>query len=264
MSGLRETIRRRGGLTLTSRVVGGLWVVGQRTQTSPYNAAATEALKAQFPTQWNEIRQYAYDHPEHVDAINTYAPEDAYIMLPLIPQIGQIRRIKGNGNYVTLGQYDYANISYDIKAWLYNMQEFDTQLIGGDSWSYSAWITQIMSGGICNTMCDGSTRYTMTSNDISMLQENNVVTIQGRVKNRNASFSGTKNVYIFGAGNGHKTGAGVEIVKIQSALSFTSEADVFVPLKRTNGDIELLNLRTGTFATRSGVLAIEEPFTPAS
>ena len=70
MSGLRETIRRRGGLELTSRVVGGLWVVGQRTKTSPYNAAATAALMAAFPTQWPTIRDYGWQHPEIVPYVN--------------------------------------------------------------------------------------------------------------------------------------------------------------------------------------------------
>ena len=74
MSGLRETIRRRGGLELTSRVVGGLWVVGQRTVplATPYNAAATAALMAQFPSQWPTIRDYGWQHEEIVPWVNAY------------------------------------------------------------------------------------------------------------------------------------------------------------------------------------------------
>lgn len=71
MSGLRETIRRRGGLELTSRVVGGLWVVGERTKTSPYNAAATAALMAAFTAaQWATIRDYGWQHEEIVPYVN--------------------------------------------------------------------------------------------------------------------------------------------------------------------------------------------------
>ena len=70
MSGLVNTIRRRGGLELTSRVVCGLWVVGERTQTSPYNAAATAALMAAFPTQWPTIRDYGWQHEEIVPYVN--------------------------------------------------------------------------------------------------------------------------------------------------------------------------------------------------
>ena len=84
MSGLRETIRRRGGLELTSRVVGGLWVVGQRTKTSPYNAAATAALMAAFPTQWPTIRDYGWQHPALVPFIN----EDPMLVMSLIDGLG--------------------------------------------------------------------------------------------------------------------------------------------------------------------------------
>ena len=93
MSGLRETIRRRGGLELTSRVVGGLWVVGERTQTSPYNVAATAALKAAFPAQWPTIRDYGYAHPALVPFIN----EDPMLVCSLM-ELGKIRFLKGDGN----------------------------------------------------------------------------------------------------------------------------------------------------------------------
>ena len=86
MSGLRETIRRRGGLELTSRVVGGLGVVGERTKTSPYNAAATAARKAQFSAeQWATIRDYGWQHEEIVGYMNAYAVEDAKIAYSLVP-----------------------------------------------------------------------------------------------------------------------------------------------------------------------------------
>ena len=108
MSGLRETIRRRGGLELTSRVVGGLWVVGQRTVPSPYNAAATAALMAAFPTQWPTIRDYGWQHEEIVGYMNAYAPEDAKIAYSLVEGIG-VRKTKtinsnrGNGAYIDAG-----------------------------------------------------------------------------------------------------------------------------------------------------------------
>ena len=89
MSGLRETIRRRGGLELTSRVVGGLWVVGQRTVPSPYNAAATAALMAAFPTQWPTIRDYGFAHEALVPFIN----EDPMLVCSLIPSLGKERKI---------------------------------------------------------------------------------------------------------------------------------------------------------------------------
>ena len=107
MSGLRETIRRRGGLELTSRVVGGLWVVGERTvpeKPSPYNAAATAALMAAFPTQWPTIRDYGWQHEEIVGYMNAYAPEDAKIAYSLVPTLGVIRLLVGSGGaYINSG-----------------------------------------------------------------------------------------------------------------------------------------------------------------
>ena len=76
MSGLRETIRRRGGLELTSRVVGGLWVVGQRTKTSPYNAAATAYILANFENEWFDIKDFGFNNPAYVPLINAH-PERA-------------------------------------------------------------------------------------------------------------------------------------------------------------------------------------------
>ena len=84
MSGLRETIRRRGGLELTSRVVGGLWVVGQRTvpeKPSPYNAAATAALKAAFPDLWNTLMRFGFDNPDKVPFINQYPLVAPYLLV---------------------------------------------------------------------------------------------------------------------------------------------------------------------------------------
>ena len=52
---------------------------------SPYSAAATRALKAQFPTQWPTIRDYGFSHPEIVGYMNAYAPEDAKIAYSLVP-----------------------------------------------------------------------------------------------------------------------------------------------------------------------------------
>ena len=101
MSGLRETIRRRGGLELTSRVVGGLWVVGERTvpeKPSPYNAAATAALKAAFPTQWPTIRDYGFAHPALVPFIN----EDPMLVMSLIDGLGTRRLENTSGSYIVL------------------------------------------------------------------------------------------------------------------------------------------------------------------
>ena len=62
---------------------------------SPYSAAATAALKAQFPTQWATIRDYGFSHPEIVGYMNAYAPEDAKIAYSLVPTMGYDRWLIG-------------------------------------------------------------------------------------------------------------------------------------------------------------------------
>ena len=102
MSGLRETIRRRGGLELTSRVVGGLWVYGGRYG-SPYNAAATAALKAAFPTQWPTIRDYGWQHPEIVPYVNAN------------PTIGLFAATyDGFGDMIINNANDLSQIAFDL------------------------------------------------------------------------------------------------------------------------------------------------------
>ena len=70
---------------------------------SPYSAAATAALKAQFPTQWPTIRDYGFAHPEIVGYMNAYAPEDAKIAYSLVEGIGT-RWLVGDGTaYIDTG-----------------------------------------------------------------------------------------------------------------------------------------------------------------
>ena len=125
MSGLRETIRRRGGLELTSRVVGGLWVVGERTvpeKPSPYNAAATAALKDAFPTQWPTIRDYGYRHPEIVPYVNANPLRWAISILyggdhlqELFSTYQMCEYIEATGSqYINSGIYPTQETGFDI------------------------------------------------------------------------------------------------------------------------------------------------------
>ena len=62
-------------------------------QASPYSAAATAALKAQFPSYWSAISQYGYDNPSMVPYIN----EDPYFIASLI-NVGKTRWLVSDGN----------------------------------------------------------------------------------------------------------------------------------------------------------------------
>ena len=257
-AGVAGTVQSVAGCELFGAAREPLWA-------SPYSAAATAALKAQFPDKWNDIMDYGFRNPNMVPWIN----EDPMLVCSVVEGLGVWRMIKGNGHYITLGDYDWGNISYDVDAWSNLTDEVDTQIIGGSAWSYSTWITQIYIGAMCNTMCDGSTRYPLSRKHILMNQENNIVTIEDRVKPRTATFTGVKTVYLLGAGNSKLFQGGVCKVKIQSNLVLNENADFFVPFLTSGGIVELLNLRTGTYATKSGTLEIAycdsqyNPWSPA-
>ena len=78
----RLTVCRRGGMSVTQAGRGGMeWLAGGRAPlwSSPYSAAATAALKAQFPTQWPTIRDYGFAHPEIVGYVNAAPLIGGYI-----------------------------------------------------------------------------------------------------------------------------------------------------------------------------------------
>ena len=257
MSGLRETIRRRGGLELTSRVAGGLWVVGKRTKTSPYNAAATAALMAAFPGQWPTIRDYGWQHEEIVGYMNAYAPEDAKIAYSLVPTLGVIRLVV-NG---TSGQYFDTGIvpsstKYEVSAQfkltsgsLFGNQYYDL-LLYENSFYYP--------GGNRNTpktVKDGNLH------TLSAVYENSGINVDidnGSTASWNYTIAPNKTVKIFGNDLGNRVadfGLGsIGYLKM-------NEAGWFVPFIREN-NVELLNMVTGTLAERHGSFTISE--TPAS
>ena len=83
----RLSVCRRGGMSVTQAGRGGmeLLAVGRMPSwASPYSAQATAALKAQFPTQWQTIRDYGFAHPALVPFIN----EDPMLVMSLIEGLG--------------------------------------------------------------------------------------------------------------------------------------------------------------------------------
>ena len=88
-AGVAGTVQSVAGCELFGAARSPLWA-------SPYSAAATRALKAQFPTQWATIRDYGFSHPEIVGYMNAYAPEDAKIAYSLVEGIGT-RWLYNNG-----------------------------------------------------------------------------------------------------------------------------------------------------------------------
>ena len=69
----RLTVCRRGGMSVTQAGRGGMeWLAGSRAPlwASPYSHQATAALQRNFPSYWNDIRQYGFRNPNMVPWIN--------------------------------------------------------------------------------------------------------------------------------------------------------------------------------------------------
>ena len=130
----RLTVCRRGGMSVTQAGRGGMeWLAGFRAPSwaSPYSAAATAALKAQFSAeQWPTIRDYGFAHPEIVGYMNAYAPEDAKIAYSLVPTLGVIRKITPIGNaYLKTGYKANGNTGFYID--FYSVANTSMCIFGG-------------------------------------------------------------------------------------------------------------------------------------
>lgn len=55
---------------------------------TPFNGAATAALKTQFPNDWETIKLYGFSHPDIASYMNSYAAEDPNIAYSLVPGLG--------------------------------------------------------------------------------------------------------------------------------------------------------------------------------
>ena len=66
----RLSASRLAGLREARQFRNGQWLEGLGSWFSPYSAAATRALKAAFPNDWEAIRDYGWEHPEIVPYVN--------------------------------------------------------------------------------------------------------------------------------------------------------------------------------------------------
>lgn len=116
----RLSVCRRGGMSVTQAGRGGMeWLAGGRDPilASPYSAQATAALLAQFPTQWQTIRDYGFAHPALVPFIN----EDPMMVMSLIEGLGTRYAVtsgSGSGNfpYINIGMNLTSDLEFTIKA----------------------------------------------------------------------------------------------------------------------------------------------------
>ena len=275
MSGLRETIRRRGGLELTSRVVGGLWVVGERTQTSPYNAAATAALKAQFPTQWPTIRDYGYAHPEIVGYMNAYATEDAKIAYSLVEGIGWrfLTPATNQSYFITNMVYGSGDVEVEAQMKITGLANFDCPFSGlNDRYYlcsvYKGYIITCAKSGTWGTgvwaydTISENTPYTALSiiksnGQYSLKKDSNAESVK---TGGHAATSPNAKIALFEYTNGSGTIQGPNNMGMYGGrvrIKASGVEHLFAPFIR-NGQNEMLDLTTGNICTRAGSFTISE------
>ena len=238
---------------------------------SPYSAAATRALKAQFPTQWPTIRDYGFSHPEIVGYMNAYAPEDAKIAYSLVEGIGT-RWLVGDGTaYINSGWIPKES-NFEIKT-RYKYKRLGTNMaLYANRWN---------EGNGLVFMCGANYAYIQTSTsiqrnvnlgitvgaDVKMSHTVSAVTteIGGVTRTSSTGVSTINNaqeLWICGKQNGADLFFDGDLAYWQ-LLFGTAEQMNLVPYKK-NGAMGMIDLLTGTFygnANSSGSFSesIESP-----
>ena len=273
----RLTVCRRGGMSVTQAGKGGMeWLAGDRDPiwASPYSAAATAALKAQFPTQWPTIRDYGFAHPEIVGYMNAYAPEDAKIAYSLVEGIGG-RKITPIGNaYFKTGYKANGNTGFYID--FYSKADASMCVFGGrtahDNLSYAMtpynnepglngqfyyagnlgkvkYDAEIYNNNHCIVKYDATThKFTNAAGTI--------------ISTSTQTFTCAYDIYLF-ADNQQNTmiehfGGDICVIRFDE---LGVDKRYYIPFVR-NGQNEMLDLVTGQLAERVGSFTISE--TPAS
>ena len=263
----RLTCCRRGGMSVTQAGRGGMEWLGVRVPSwaSPYSAAATAALKAQFPTQWPTIRDYGFSHPEIVGYMNAYAPEDAKIAYSLVEGIGT-RWLKSDGAFLNTGVKANGNITLKMQVLYYEAQNGYTCTWGGENGGnqYSMFRSAGTSGYF---HCNGTNVLVATLNTPWNVEVTpRAFIIEGT--SYKTYTQGTHNypIYLFQIMRGGST-SGYSVQKSQLSYFQIKDGNTlvrnFVPFKR-NGAMGMIDLLTGTFygnANSSGSFteSIESP-----
>ena len=236
---------------------------------SPYSAAATAALKAQFPTQWPTIRDYGFAHPEIVGYMNAYAPEDAKIAYSLVEGIGTRYWIQDGTSYVTT---DYLATKDSVlktsivpktltnNVWwaIYGGETAETDLGGFGLCINNGKFRGSIGSGTSHTTTQVSaavdTKYDIVANHQQLLINNTVA-----LTNSATSTDGTVKIDLFKMHRG-SSHVDTSFKGYMEYFEFTNCQDgnhKLVPFIRNN-QAEFLDLVTGNLATRVGSFTISE------
>lgn len=263
----RLTVCRRGGMSVTQAGRGGMeWLAGGRLPSwaSPYSAAATAALKAQFPTQWPTIRDYGFAHPEIVGYMNAYAPEDAKIAYSLVEGIGT-RYLVGDGTgYFKVGLLASDEFTMKTKVKVVNSYSGEKDFFGnissgrqfcigywGQGWFF--YNTQTNS-----TVALGELGVKEIEAEYSLTNSTKKLTVNGvsNTQSISVTIQNTSQLCIMAGGVGYNIWR-----DLMAYFDYNDgTAHKFVPFIRNNA-MELLDLVSGNLATRVGTFTelIESP-----
>ena len=284
----RLTVCRRGGMSVTQAGRGGTeWLAGGRLPSwaTPYSAAATAALKAQFPTQWPTIKAYGFAHPEIVGYMNAYAPEDAKIAYSLVEGIGE-RWVVGDtgGNaYIDTGfiptektsiaikmQFTVLNASSDHSCLFGSRSSYNSNCITW-GWGNSGWQ---VTGDKCFTSWGKSPTYQMLTRPLdllphSLLLDKGAYYIDGALiyTYTSAAFTCPYNLYIFNLRqssgllpNGLNSDGRITDVVVKEDGVKVREMYPFI----RNGVNGMIDVLSGTFYQNAGSGSFTISETPAS
>ena len=245
-AGVAGTVQSVAGCELFGAARSPLWV-------SPYSAAATRALKAQFPTQWATIRDYGWEHPEIVPFVN----EDPMLVMSLIDGLGT-RLILTEAYNVAIDTEYYWKAGSSIKMDFISISNADNYSIFGASngstyqqgelavfWNRGRWDVVTPSS---NTASNATQVGTYAANTAYLIELNDSkFKVNGTEYSISvySQYQGTKTIYFFAT---HRPTPWYGAYKMKEAILYQDgvEQKHFVPFKSStqgNGMLDIVGLR---------------------
>lgn len=211
---------------------------------SPYNSATTAYLKQTYPDYWNQIKAFGKSHKNLVEFIN----EDNDLIVSLV-SVGKVRAVLIPANdYADFGFIPTHNTNTDLSFRIKYIDSNDwfgsnTNLNGGGGYP----ILRI-SGNSTGIRIDTSVWYSLR-----LWFENNSRTRHFSINGQEfaGSASDSANNFLLGALGGATNNKGHYYVDGLQRKENGVIVGRYYPFKR-NGQMELLDIVTGTLATRVG------------
>lgn len=239
--------------------------------TSPYSAAATQALMNAFPAQWQTICDYGFAHRAIVPYMDAYAPEDPKIAYSLVEGIGVRLCVGDNTNYADTGVYGTNNTHAIFKGMITKAPTVWAVPFGADVTynvrNFSAWLSY-QSNKDC--FCYGNQLKTglgpIPINTIFTLDANkenwSVVSADGTLLydytfNVPANYITPHTLPVFTSyrENSPSIMQGISEIACASMEIIDGNTHVlFIPFQR-NGQMELLDILSGNLAARTGTFS---------